>query len=81
MRDALGGTVVLVIIVVFIVIVSGYMAFNVNYTKAFRIKNKIVDNYNYDWTELDCMPNGWRRAFGKQFMEELRKECIKYIYE
>ena len=46
MRDALGGTVVLVIIVVFIVIVSGYMAFNVNYTKAFRIKNKVVDSFN-----------------------------------
>lgn len=46
MRDALGGTVVLVIIVVFIVIVSGYMAFNVNYTKAFRVKNKIVDGFN-----------------------------------
>lgn len=45
-----------------------------------RWTGKIVDNYNYDWTELDCMPNGWRRAFGKQFMEELRKECIKYNY-
>lgn len=46
MRDSLGGTVVLAIIVVFIVIVSGYMAFNVNYTKAFRMKNKIVDSFN-----------------------------------
>lgn len=46
MRDSLGGTVVLMIIVVFIVLVSGYMAFNVNYTKAFRMKNKIVDSYN-----------------------------------
>lgn len=42
----MGGTVVLVIIVVFIVIVSGYMAFNVNYTKAFRVKNKVVDSFN-----------------------------------
>lgn len=46
MRDSLGGTVVLVIIVVFIVLVSGYMAFNVNYTKAFRMKNKIIDSFN-----------------------------------
>ena len=42
MRDAIGGVVNLVIIVVFMVIVSGYLAFNVNYTKAFRVKNKII---------------------------------------
>lgn len=42
MRDAFGGIVNLVIIVVFLVIVSGYLAFNVNYTKAFRVKNKII---------------------------------------
>ena len=42
MRDALGGLVNIVIIVVFMVIVSGYLAFNVNYTKAFRVKNKII---------------------------------------
>lgn len=46
MRDAMGGTVALVIIVVFIVIALGYMAFNVNYTKAFRMKNKIISVYN-----------------------------------
>ena len=49
MRDALGGSVALVIIVVFIVIALGYMAFNVNYTKAFRMKNKIISVYEeYD---------------------------------
>lgn len=42
MRDALGGLVNIVIIIVFLVIVSGYLAFNVNYTKAFRVKNKII---------------------------------------
>ena len=45
MRDALGGTVNFVIIVVFIVIVLGYLAFNVNYTKAFRMKNNIISEY------------------------------------
>lgn len=42
MRDAFGGVVNIAIIVVFLVIVSGYLAFNVNYTKAFRVKNKII---------------------------------------
>lgn len=45
MRDAFGGLVNLAIIVVFMVIVSGYLAFNVNYTKAFKAKNKIIDYY------------------------------------
>ena len=45
MRDAIGGLVNLVIIVVFLVIVSGYLAFNVNYTKAFKVKNKIISTF------------------------------------
>lgn len=42
MRDAFGGLMNMVIIVVFLVLVSGYLAFNVTYTKAFRVKNKII---------------------------------------
>lgn len=42
MRDAFGGVANLAIIVVFLTLVSGYLAFNVNYTKAFRVKNKII---------------------------------------
>lgn len=45
MRDAFGGIVNITIIVVFLVIVSGYLAFNVNYTKAFRVKNKIISTF------------------------------------
>jgi hypothetical protein len=52
MRDAMGGTVSLVIVSVFIVIALGYMAFNVNYTKAFRMKDKIISLYE-DF-EGDC---------------------------
>lgn len=53
MRDALGGTVVLSIIIVFIVIALGYMAFNVNYMKAFNMKNKVISVYEaYDG---DCV--------------------------
>ncbi len=46
MRDAMGGSVTLIIIVVFIVFALGYMAFNVNYTKAFRMKDKIITVFN-----------------------------------
>lgn len=42
MRDAYGGIVNITFIVAFLVIVSGYLAFSVNYNKAFRVKNKII---------------------------------------
>lgn len=45
MRDAIGGSFVLVVIVVFLVFVSGYLAFNVNYMKAFKMKDKIISYY------------------------------------
>lgn len=45
MRDAFGGLVNLVIISIFLVIVSGFLAFNVNYTKAFRVKNNIISSF------------------------------------
>ena len=31
----------------------------------------------YSFTELDCMPVGWRKAFGEQMCEEIREELIK----
>lgn len=42
MRDAYGGIVNLSMLVFFLVLVCGYLAFNVNYTKAFRVKNYVI---------------------------------------
>lgn len=41
MRDAIGGALTLPLIITFMIIVNAYLAFNVNYTKAFRVKNEI----------------------------------------
>ena len=41
MKDAIGGSLSLQIILIFLVIVNSYLAFSVNYTKAFRVKNEI----------------------------------------
>ncbi len=43
MRDALGGIVNIQMILIFIAVVSGYLAFSVNYTKAFRVKDYIIN--------------------------------------
>ena len=56
MRDAFGGLVNIVIIVVFLVLVSGLLAFNVNYTKAYRVKNKIITTLEqYEGVSLDMI--------------------------
>lgn len=34
----------------------------------------------YSYTELDAMPDGWRRAFGIKMCEEIREELVKYDY-
>ncbi len=41
MRDAISGAMTLQIIVIFMIIINCYLAFSVNYTKAFRVKNEI----------------------------------------
>lgn len=50
MRDAIGGVVNISFIAVFMLIVSGYLAFSVSYNKAFKVKNKIIsvlEQYEY----------------------------------
>lgn len=49
MNEGVGNSIILFILMLFITAVSAYMAFNVNYTKAFRLKNKVIATYNkYD---------------------------------
>lgn len=70
MRDAFGGIVSIAIIVVFLVVVSGYLAFNVNYTKAFRVKNKIISTY--EQYEGACYnPNADCRKIISKYMSEV----------
>lgn len=42
MKEAIGGAMTIQIIIVFLLIINAYLAFNVNYTKAFRVKNEII---------------------------------------
>lgn len=43
MREAIGATWILGIVLAFIALFSGYLAFSVNYSKAFRMKDGIID--------------------------------------
>ncbi len=42
MREAIGGTWIFSIVIVFIVLFSSYLAISVNYSKAFKVKNNII---------------------------------------
>ena len=76
MRDAMGGSVTIVIVVVFIVVALGYMAFNVNYTKAFRMKDKIISLYN-DYNG-ECTQNTNCQNEIKKYAEQIGYQGYKF---
>lgn len=47
-------------------------------------RNRWTDNtpedYDYTYTELDSMPEGWRIAFGDQMIEEIHQQLVKFNY-
>ena len=43
MRESIGGTWLVGIVIVFIVIFTSYLALSVNYSKAFKVKNGIIE--------------------------------------
>ena len=43
MREAIGGTWLFTIVLVFIVLFSSFLALSINYSKAFKVKNGIVN--------------------------------------
>ena len=38
-----------------------------------RFTGEVPKDYDYSYTELDSMPEGWRKAFGIQLCKELKK--------
>lgn len=41
---------------------------------------KILNDYNYTFTEYDCLGEGWQRAFGKMMLEDIDEELRKNNY-
>ena len=42
-----------------------------------RWTGQIPQEYDYEYTELDNMPDGWRVAFGEQMCAEIKEELVK----
>jgi len=45
-----------------------------------RWTGETADTYDYSYTELDEMPEGWRLAFGDQMVEEIDNELKKFDF-
>ena len=45
-----------------------------------RFTDKVPKDYDYSYTELDDMPDGWRKAFGIQMCQEIRDDLIQFDY-
>ena len=43
MRDSIGGTWIMGIFIVFIALFASFMAYSISYTRAFRVKNEIIN--------------------------------------
>ena len=40
--------------------------------------DSIDDDYDYEYTVLDEMPDGWRKAFGEMMCEEIKQELLRF---
>lgn len=38
--------------------------------------DEVVKGYDYSFTELDNMPDGWRKAFGEQMCQEIYDDLV-----
>lgn len=45
-----------------------------------RWTGETPDEYDYTYTELDNMPDGWRLAFGDEMVERIHQELVKFNY-
>lgn len=45
-----------------------------------RWTDKVVYDYDYSWTELDNLLEGWRITFGDSICEEIQSELEKFNY-
>lgn len=45
-----------------------------------RWTGEVPEDYDYSYTELDSMPDGWRKAFGEQMCEDIHEELVRAEY-
>ena len=78
MRDAIGQVFALQVILAFVLLINGYMAYSVNYTRAFRVKNQIINIIEqYEGPENDegkAKINQYVRTMNYDVSKKLKKK-------
>ena len=81
MREALGGYYAYIVIVLFILVVSGFMAFTISYNKAFQMKNRaisVIEKYNVNNDNVTTELCDYARSIGyaadKSFVQAAEHE-------
>ena len=78
MKEAFGGTWIMGFVVLFIVLFSAYLAVSVNYTRAFKVKNKIVniieENEGFNTRSKDKI-NSYLKEIGYQTTQINSSRC------
>ena len=62
------------------ILVGKYPFLMPKYWNREEMRYKIDENYHYTYTELDTMPEGWRKAFGEMMCEEIKQELARCNY-
>lgn len=80
MRDAIGGTFMLRILIIFIVLYIVFMCFAVSYAKTFRLKNKVIDileQQGYDDDEINAYLDSNAYYFPGANHSQVSNHCAK----
>ena len=76
MKDAFGGVINMVFVALFLLIMIGILGLVVSYTKAFRVKNKIISTYEqYEGVCLN--PNDECNKVIQEYMRDLGYDAPK----
>lgn len=79
MKDSIGAVPALAMVFAFIIIISGYLAFSINYSKAFKMKSYIIDrlqeNDNIVNDGVDKKINDYAGKIGYSSTKDFLKMC------
>ena len=75
MRDAIGQVYALQVILAFVLLINGYMAYSVNYSRAFRVKNQIINIVE----QYESPENDEGKTKIKQYVQQMNYEVSNQL--
>ena len=62
------------------ILINKYPFLMPKYWNPETMQYEVDENYKYNFTLLDEMPDGWRKAFGEMICEEIKQELVRCNY-